>query len=719
MRRFPTLVVLGLLLAACSSISDPGFRARGIGSGFNAAGTSFTASLTPFSACSAVLDYLKAEAMERVGPYGLDGVGGFHPPWAFGVAEDMTGGAPMTTMSARAGASDGSGAYSTTNVQVRGVDEPDIVKTDGTRIISIIDGVLRLVDLSGDEPRLASTLRLDGWGHTLLVDGDRVLVLSPEYGWAVPMDDLARTVMPAGSPSVRVIAVDVSDPNEMVVESSLVLSGNLVSARAVDGTARVVVSSFPSELGFVYPSSPSGEQRALEANRQVIAESTIEQWLPSYASLDADGSTVRTGLAVPCHRIHKPADFGGFSTLSVVTFGLDGELVGGTGTGIIAAGDTVYASAENLYVSTTVWIPSDVVGTEPSRDVEERYSTAIHQFAIGGAGAARYVASGSVAGHLLDQFSMDEYEGRLRVAVTDGPPWWFSDSSESLVVVLEERDGTLTEVGSVGDMGRGERIFSVRFIGDTAYVVTFRQTDPFYVVDLADPTAPAVVGELKIDGYSGYLHPLGDDLILGVGQDADSQGMTLGAKATIFDVSDPSAPGEVSTWSLPGAYTDAEWDHHAFLAWAPAQIVVLPIQDYRAEGFVGVVVLDTSNGLREEGRISHERSASDTTDCVPIEPGEWFGEAAVVQVCEPGDEGGQPGMWCEPIPIEEFAKELDLPDIFGSADRVEVCWPGDYGDPVISRSLVIGETLWTLSGVSLQGNALADLELQHHIAFDD
>jgi hypothetical protein len=274
-------------------------------------------------------------------------------------------------------------------------------------------------------------------------------------------------------------------------------------------------------------------------------------------------------------------------------------------------------------------------------------------------------------------------------------------------------------VGSVGDMGRGERIFSVRFIGDTAYVVTFRQTDPFYVVDLADPTAPAVVGELKIDGYSGYLHPLGDDLILGVGQDADSQGMTLGAKATIFDVSDPSAPHEVSTWSLPGAYTDAEWDHHAFLAWAPAEIVVLPIQDYRAEGFVGVVVLDTSNGLREEGRISHERSASDTTDCVPIEPGEWFGEAAVVQVCEPGDEGGQPGMWCEPIPIEEFAKELDLPDIFGSADRVEVCWPGDYGDPVISRSLVIGETLWTLSGVSLQGNALADLGLQHHIAFDD
>jgi hypothetical protein len=511
----------------------------------------------------------------------------------------------------------------------------------------------------------------------------------------------------------------VSDPDDMKVDSSLVLSGNLVSARAVDGTARVVVSSFPSELGFVYPSSESGEQRALEANRQVIAESTIEQWLPSYATLDADGSTVRTGLAVPCNRMHKPADFGGFSTLSVVTFDLDGEPVGGTGTGIIAAGDTVYASTENLYVSTTVWVPSAVVGTESAREVEERYSTAIHQFSIDGVGAARYVASGSVAGHLLDQFSMDEHEGRLRVAVTDGPPWWFSDDSESLVVVLEERDGVLTQVGSVGDMGRGERIFSVRFMGDTAYVVTFRQTDPFYVVDLSDPTAPAVVGELKIDGYSGYLHPIGDDRILGVGQDADSQGMTLGAKATIFDVSDPAAPRELSTWTLPGAYTEAEWDHRAFLAWAPAEIVVLPIQDYRADGFVGVVVLDTSDGLREAGRISHERPDLGAADCVQIEPDGWFDDATLVQVCSPGDEGGRPGMWCEPIPIEEFTKELELPDVFGTADRVEVCWPGDNGDPVISRSLVIGETLWTLSGVSLQGNALGDLGLQHRIVFGD
>lgn len=718
MRRFSAVIVVGVLLASCSSISDPGFRARGIGSGFNAAGISFSASLTPFSACDAVLDYFKTEAMERVGPYGLDG-GDMHPPWVFEDAARLAGdGAPATTMAGSSAGFD-SGSHSTTNVQVAGVDEPDIVKSDTTRIISVIDGVLRFVDLTGDEPRLASSLRLDGWGHTLLADGDRVLVLSPEYGWAVPMDDLARTVMPAGSPSVRVIAIDVSNPDQLVVESSLVLSGSLVSARATDGTVRVVVSSYPGELGFVYPSSPSGERRALEANRQVIADSTIEQWLPSYAALDAGGSTVATGLAVPCNRMHKPADFGGFSTLSVVSLDMDGALAGGTGTGIIAAGDTVYASAENLYVSTTVWVPSEVASTEPASDLGERYSTAIHQFAITGAGAARYVASGSVAGHLLDQFSMDEHDGRLRVAVTDGPPWWFSDDSESLVVVLEERDGVLTQVASVGDMGRGERIFSVRFMGDTAYVVTFRQTDPFYVVDLSDPTTPTVVGELKIDGYSGYLHPIGEDLILGVGQDADSQGVTLGAKATIFDVSDPSNPREVATWVAPGAYTDAEWDHHAFLAWAPADIVVLPVQEYsRSEPFAGVVVLDTADGLAEVGRISHQRSTVGSSDCAQIEPEGWFDDAAVVQVCDEDDVGGLSGSWCEPIPIEDFTKEFDLPNVFGRADRIEVCWPGEVGDPLISRSLVVGDTLWTLSGASLQANGLSDLALEHRIAFD-
>jgi len=138
-------------------------------------------------------------------------------------------------------------------------------------------------------------------------------------------------------------------------------------------------------------------------------------------------------------------------------------------------------------------------------------------------------------------------------------------------------DGTeLVTVGSVGGLGQTEQIYAVRFLGTQAYVVTFRQTDPLYVIDLSDPTHPAVTGELKIPGYSAYLHPVGEGLLLGVGQDADLDGRTQGTKLSLFDVSDPSDPREIS--SLPiGGYSEAEWDHKAFLFWPEDGTIVIPV----------------------------------------------------------------------------------------------------------------------------------------------
>jgi uncharacterized secreted protein with C-terminal beta-propeller domain len=186
--------------------------------------------------------------------------------------------------------------------------------------------------------------------------------------------------------------------------------------------------------------------------------------------------------------MHRPEEFAGFDTLSVTTLDLGGALQVGNGTGVIAEGQTVYASTEALYVSTNVYIPDDAWERFPNdmEALEQTYETAIHKFDISGEGPAQYLASGSVEGHLLNQFAMDEHEGFLRVATTTGTPWGGEDS-ESQVVVLTERNGELAEVGSVGDMGEGERIYSVRFIGETGYVVTFRQVDPLYVLDLRDP----------------------------------------------------------------------------------------------------------------------------------------------------------------------------------------------------------------------------------------
>jgi hypothetical protein len=293
---------------------------------------------------------------------------------------------------------------------------------------------------------------------------------------------------------------------------------------------------------------------------------------------------------------------------------------------VLAGGDTVYASAGALYVATTNWqVPQD-----------GSLTTQIHKFDITDPATSRYIGSGAVEGTLLNQFAMDELDGNLRVATTSFGP----EDSESFVTVLTERDGQLVQIGKVGGLGRTEQIYSVRFIGELGYVVTFRQTDPLYVIDLSDPTAPAVRGELKILGYSAYLHPIGDDLLLGVGQDATDEGRVQGTQLAVFDVSDPANPRRTHQLRIDGANSDAEYDHHAFLYWPETGLTVLPIQIYGpvsieplpapepgpapdspdvavspppAQPWLGAIAFDVDpgSGITEQGRITHMRSAED------------------------------------------------------------------------------------------------------------
>jgi uncharacterized secreted protein with C-terminal beta-propeller domain len=171
---------------------------------------------------------------------------------------------------------------------------------------------------------------------------------------------------------------------------------------------------------------------------------------------------------------------------------------------------------------------------------------------------------------------------------------------------LQNNGEALVPIGQVGGLGHGERIYGVRFIDDAAYVVTFRQVDPLYVVDLSDPTKPAVKGELKITGYSAYLHPIGPGRLLGIGQEATPEGRRAGVQASIFDVSDPASPKLVTRTVVGGnSYTSAEYDHHAFLYWAPAKLAVLPLSVYdqsqQFNGAIGMHVEDA--GISEVGRM--------------------------------------------------------------------------------------------------------------------
>ena len=213
-------------------------------------------------------------------------------------------------------------------------------------------------------------------------------------------------------------------------------------------------------------------------------------------------------------------------------------------TSVMTDGRIVYASPESLYVATEQW----ATRPDPAKPTAEPEGarTTIHKFDIWDPERALYRGSGSVGGFLLNQWSLSEYRGVLRVVSTDAPAWWGAGGeTESALTTLRQRDGALVQVGRVGGLGKGERVYAVRFVGDVGYVVTFRQIDPLYTLDLADPDRPRVLGELKIPGYSAYLHPIGEDLLLGIGQDVTEEGRPGGTQLSLFDVSDLRRPSRL------------------------------------------------------------------------------------------------------------------------------------------------------------------------------
>jgi uncharacterized secreted protein with C-terminal beta-propeller domain len=583
-------------------------------------------SLQPFDSCNEFLDYVKAHAMERVGPYGLDGYGGY--PVAFEeVAASLDSSRTDTTTAASGGIKGVD--YSGTNVQVAGVDEPDIVKTDGERIFVVAQGSLYWIDAS-DTPEIVASLRLDGWGQQLFLSGDRLLVMTSGGGYGIePFAGVAIDSISPAYQTQRVVLteVDVSSPDSMEAVRTLMLDGSILSSRMADGTIRVVVHSGPTGFDWVYPegSGIRAEQKAVEANKKLIEESTLENWVPWYILKNHRTGTTADGPVLGCDQVGHPDEFSGLSMLSILSIDLESGLEPGNSIGLLAAGQTIYASNDNLYVATSPWMAWPAARWEESQNNDDTLTTQLHMFDISDPETATYVASGEVEGVLHSQWSMDEYEGVLRVVVTDENPWWGSSGvPDTAVVTMERRGDDLVQIGSVDGLGKNERVYAVRFIQEKGYVVTFRQVDPLYVVDLSDPRDPEVKGELKINGYSAYLHPIGEDLLLGVGQDATDEGRQLGTQVSVFDVSDPSDPRRLSRLTFEDAYSDAEWDHHAFLWWAPEEISVLPLQRWswdersgKEDNFSGAVVLSaTPNRVKQLGEIRHPNAnGSNCEDC--------------------------------------------------------------------------------------------------------
>ncbi|WP_025618071.1 beta-propeller domain-containing protein [Salinispora cortesiana] len=608
--RRPTLVAGGLLalLLLAGSVA----ATRSPAPKTPPAGPESPLQLVSFDSCADALTELRAATAAEVHPWGL----------ANSAPQQRVGLELLDAASATA-ESKPAGEHSLTNGYEPGVDEPDLVKTDGQRIVTISQGVLRVVDPTTN--RFTGRLDLnDGpdqrhWAqHDLLLYGDHAVVLTDAAPMVLPAfgpgrEDIAPP--PGSSPptATRFRLVDLSGPPRLL--STYEINGRTLDARQTGSTVRVVVQSHPQ---VTFPELPATADDATreEANRAAVADAGIEAWLPAYEwSAGAEHGSGR----VDCDRLSRPQTGTGSAVLTVLSFDLTADrLTDGDPVSVAAAADTVYSTGDSLYLAGQRQLAAPPT---PGRwpDQTGTSVTDIYQFDTTAAGRPRYVAAGTVPGRLINQYALSQWQGHLRVATTTTGqltattgqdatttsreattiPRQDERSSESGVHVLRRQGEVLTRTGSVTGLGPGERIYSVRYLGDTAYVVTFRQTDPLYALDLSDHAAPRVTGELKITGYSAYLHPVADGRLLGIGQEADLDGRAEGVQVSLFDVREPAQPLRLDRWHRPDAWSAAEHDPHAFRYDPSTGLLAVPVN-------AGLRLLRVSGDtLTDQGEVTH------------------------------------------------------------------------------------------------------------------
>lgn len=602
-----TLVASGVLAAsAVVVVGDP------------LAGRAVAASgLKPFGSCAELRDWYVDAATSDVGPYGWDGgYAGYGGP-----LEDLTASrAEERVPMAAAGTTDtpvGSSATGT-NTQEAGVDEPDVAKTDGSLLVRVVGTSILISDVTGDQPRALASYALPDrmYGAELLLVGDRVVVTSTDRGGydpreVVPMEGDVP-IGPIGATSARVMTLDIADPEQPRKVSDQTFSGSVLSVRQYGDTVRLVTTTGQPRLDFVNAGQDGlDEGRARARNRALVAATSIGDWLPTVRDSDQPASAARP--LVGCGDVLHTRDHSGAGTIAVVGFDADTPDDRST-VAVTADGDTVYSSTDALYVATTQQTLGlfrrfgDKITGHASTPTAR---TGIHEFDLSGTKAS-YVASGSVRGTVRDRWSMDAYDGHLRLAVQTGSTTSFDDGAgrngANAILTLARQGDRLVETGRVSGLGAGEEIKSVRWFDDLAVVVTFRQMDPLYTVDLADPAHPVLMGELKIPGFSGYLHPIGDDRLLGLGTDAGQDGRSRGAMVSVFDLSDLRHPVQTGRHTFGAETSLSAVDDPRGFTWLPeAHVGFGQLQSWAGSGAFRLARISTDTA----GRLAV------TTDTVP------------------------------------------------------------------------------------------------------
>jgi len=522
--------------------------------------------------------------------------------------------------SQNAGAATDATNYSDTNVQVAGVDEADIIKTDGRYIYALAQNSLYLaLAYPSGEAAILSRISVDGFSpQEFFIDQDRLLIFGSASSDAVSGETGYPSIKPAIEPyryypvSGNLVALklyDIQDRTAPQLLKSIDIEGSYLTSRKIGSDVYFVINSYPS-----YTTEEPVASDIIPGYREANGESSGD--LKPIASYNEIGYIL-------------PRQAGNFITLAALSMSdaareMDREVV-------VGSGENVYASLDNLYIAQTSWPAYGATGEPVGDNVQ---TTVVTKFALSG-GAVAYQATGTVKGHILNQFAMDEHNGYFRIATTISGYVDNRDTSTNNIYVL---DGNMAATGALEDVAPGESIYSVRFMGQRAYMVTFLHVDPLFVIDLSQPEAPKILGKLKIPGYSDYLQPYDETHLIGIGKEVDASidadlihtenavyyTAIQGVKLALFDVTDVANPIEVYKEVIGDRGTEslAAQDHKAFLFDKEKGLLVIPVtvaelapgQPKNMQGeyvFQGAYVynLTLEGGFVLQGKISHYDSA--------------------------------------------------------------------------------------------------------------
>ena len=669
----------------------------------------------------------------------------------FGLGSErvLTSASPSKAM---AGASTDQVSYSRTNIQVEGVDEADIVKSDGKYLYIVSGETISIIEAyPAEDAKIISTIDVNGYPDEIFINENHLIVFGTERYESVPPYEggpikiMSPTIVrPYFSGKSFIKIYNINDKANPILEDTTLFDGSYYDSRMIGNNVYVIVNQ-PIYYQPPYQPprilDPYEKAQLVDDSRDTQGEAKEEQEeILELPSIVHNGKTLSL---VPNDILYF--DFYDYSYQLTTIIALDLNNIGEIKKESFLTGYTqnIFVSENNIYLTAQKQIPpfdyqkrifekavlplmDDVTAgkikeafsdenlneyerqakiqeiyeiffnklsqeergefmermKERSQDVmaeiaKETEKTIAHKISIEN-GMISYKARGEIPGHLLNQFSMDEYQGNFRVATTTGDLW--SGNSLNHIYVLNEG---MEIIGKAEDLARGEKIYSVRFMEDRAYLVTFKKVDPLFVIDLSNAENPKVLGELKIPGYSDYLHPYDENHIIGIGKEAvdptneESFGRDFawyqGIKIALFDVSDPANPKEISKFNIGdrGTNSEALYEHKAFLFDREKELLVIPIslheinkEQYQGEipataygelTFEGAYVLSLNleDGFALKGRISHKDSEETSDEKLPY-------------------------------------------------------WYGQYG-PQIRRSLYIENVLYTLSERAVKANSLDDL----------